>query len=336
MLTQMIEDSKEKCAQYYPTDLDDPEVVLCHEDSSGATDNADDAAEQPDIVVDVAQSKNKQPESSSVDTVTLLSVDYDVKTRCDVRTFRLVINGETKTILHYLFGRWPDFGKPEADDRRALIQLSKQTYAEAKGTPRIVHCSAGVGRTGTWIALDFLVREVEEGRLCESATTSEHHLANPINEGHDHDNMETWASSGPPKVNTPTLEDGNNRVDHDPIFDTVNTLREQRMMMVVREVQYSFLYDVVREAILQKYGDQAQGPLLRNTDSVEAESYPRKQPRIATVVHTGDSDAETDIIDNSQTSTRNDDDKIDGDDEDDPYSAVSPDVLRRGARTKRT
>ena len=40
----------------------------------------------------------------------------------------------------------------------------------------------------------------------------------------------------------------------DLIFDTVSKLREQRMMMVMmNEIQYSFLYGVVKEAFVEKY-----------------------------------------------------------------------------------
>ena len=40
---------------------------------------------------------------------------------------------------------------------------------------------------------------------------------------------------------------GNGGVDDDPIADTVDLLRQQRMMMVQGEAQFFFLYEVLRE-----------------------------------------------------------------------------------------
>ena len=71
--------------------------------------------------------------------------------------------------------------------------------------PRIIHCSAGVGRSGTFIALDYLLSLMFSGQL---------------------DN----------------LPEGS-----DPIAETVDSLRQQRMMMVQGESQFNFLYEVMRE-----------------------------------------------------------------------------------------
>lgn len=63
--------------------------------------------------------------------------------------------------FHYL--AWPDHGVPYSPDpllafRKMLRQWMDQT---TDGGPPIVHCSAGVGRTGTLIALDVLLRQLE-------------------------------------------------------------------------------------------------------------------------------------------------------------------------------
>lgn len=66
-----------------------------------------------------------------------------------------------------------------------------------------MHCSAGVGRSGTYITLDYLLKEIESGSI--KADEAE-----------------------------------------DPVYETVNTLREQRMYMVQSEPQYHFIYDVLK------------------------------------------------------------------------------------------
>ena len=56
---------------------------------------------------------------------------------------------------------------PEGEDRAGLLELIKLSVEKNSGpdNPRIVHCSAGVGRSGTFIALEHLLAELEAGSL---------------------------------------------------------------------------------------------------------------------------------------------------------------------------
>jgi len=268
-------------------------------------------------------------------SVTLLSLDVDSQSRSEIRKMRLEIEGQTKEIYHYLFNGWPDYGKPEGDDRRALLELARQTRERAqapetsddghpvggKGNPRFVHCSAGVGRTGTFIALDWLLFQLEEGYLVPNNETPP--AEQDINAAAYQENSnvngsskaETWGKSGPAKEKEGTPEAKN---ELDPIFDTVNKLREQRMMMVMNEIQYSFLYEVVKEAFVEKYSraltvgvvdvgnvkePNSKGEPVRVGDVEDAKPTPGPQAEDAL------SEAETEI-------------------EDDPYQAVAPEAIR--------
>jgi len=343
MLTQLVEESKEKCAQYYPADLENPTMRLLHEDkileygefrrandgddpfldniASSGTDDCE-ANNIPDSTVAI---KPPPTDLGSSDTITLLSKEFDSNVGCEVRKLRLTIDNGSKTIMHYLFGRWPDFGKPEAADRRALIELSRRSYDEAGNSPRVVHCSAGVGRTGTWIALDFLIREVEEDRLLDSTkVTAPNENEDAVQANNDTTKTETWGRSGPPKVSTPTQENGFDKGEHDLIYETVNALREQRMMMVIREVQFSFLYEAVREAVLEKYRARPEGAVVTPGTDIDTPP-PSKSRRVSEdgSVDGSVSEAETEIMDiGTKQSAANDSD-------DDPYSEVSPDKVRR-------
>jgi protein-tyrosine phosphatase len=199
-------------------------------------------------------------------SVTLQSLTMDPKSRCEIRRMRLEIGGETKEIYHYLFNGWPDYGKPEGNDRRALLELTQQTREHAQANdstdngipapgsvnPRFVHCSAGVGRTGTFIALDWLLTQLEQGNLVPRIAKQESNLAafQENSNVNGSGKTETWGKSGlvKEKESTPEAQDG-----FDLIYDTVNKLREQRMMMVMGEIQYSFLYELVKEAFVEKY-----------------------------------------------------------------------------------
>ncbi|QSZ37391.1 hypothetical protein DSL72_009489 [Monilinia vaccinii-corymbosi] len=75
---------------------------------------------------------------------------------------------EERTIHHFLFESWPDNDIPQsAADIHSLLALLdvSRTANNRSAAPRIIHCSAGVGRTGTFIALDHLLRELDMGHL---------------------------------------------------------------------------------------------------------------------------------------------------------------------------
>jgi len=86
----------------------------------------------------------------------------------EIRQLAMSVRGEEKgekPIWHLLYPSWPDFGALEEKNVASIISLmhlSREKNERAEN-PRIVHCSAGVGRTGTFIALEFLIGELEGG-----------------------------------------------------------------------------------------------------------------------------------------------------------------------------
>jgi protein-tyrosine phosphatase len=196
MLTQTFEAGREKCAQYFPLDTEQASMVLL--------------AEESDVLFD----PREQIEPGVLGRVTLLESTFDAKSRSEIRKLELAIGSESKIVWHFLFAGWADYSKPEGGDRQALLDLIKLTASKSTpDNPRIVHCSAGVGRTGTFIALDHLLCELESGQLLE--------------------------------VHDP---------DIDPVYETVDEMRKQRMMMVYNEMQMQFIYEVLREQTDRKLG----------------------------------------------------------------------------------
>lgn len=214
MLTQTHESGREKCFQYYPLSAEESPLQIPLDQESG---------------------------DGFQGTVELLSAEEDHSTRSEVRHMRLRTHTEEtpdapeeKDIYHLLFSGWPDFLVPEGEDRAALTRLiqlsaklnanpSSKSDANTNGStaaldfansdqdnPRIVHCSAGVGRSGTFIALDYLLSLLYSGQLD----------AIPA--------------------------------DQDPIMDTVDSLRQQRMMMVQGEGQYHFVYETLKQAFIER------------------------------------------------------------------------------------
>lgn len=211
MLTQSYEQGKEKCAPYFPLSMEEPGFHFAHAVSDPFLDRSGD----------------DEADRTFVGKVTLLEYTYDDECRSEIRKLELNYGSQTKIVWHYLFAGWSDYMKPEGKDRDALVELTKVT-AEKAGSlenPRIVHCSAGVGRTGTFITIDHLLREMRTGSLLEITD------------------------------------------DADPIFDTVNLLREQRMSMVYTEMQYQFLYDILKEQALLFLGRDMDAKKLRSPRS---------------------------------------------------------------------
>ena len=210
MLTQTAESGREKCHQYFPLNIEDEPFAL-------------DPIDQPDAETDAAPGSIK-----------LLEAEFDQNSRTTIRKLLLSYGAKSKTVWHLLYGGWPDFAVPEDENCAALLELMKISAKKnsSADNPRIIHCSAGVGRSGTFIALEYLLAQVDSGVLekCKD--------------------------------------------EEDVVFDVVNRLREQRMTMVQSEVQYQFLYQVVREQLLLQRataaangGNGEPSPKLRKTKS---------------------------------------------------------------------
>ncbi|XP_048341849.1 receptor-type tyrosine-protein phosphatase eta isoform X2 [Sphaerodactylus townsendi] len=65
-------------------------------------------------------------------------------------------------VRQFHFTAWPDHGVPETTDLLISFRHLVQDYMKQNApTPTLVHCSAGVGRTGTFIAIDRLIHQME-------------------------------------------------------------------------------------------------------------------------------------------------------------------------------
>ncbi|XP_035301719.1 receptor-type tyrosine-protein phosphatase C isoform X2 [Cricetulus griseus] len=71
-----------------------------------------------------------------------------------------------RDVTHIQFTSWPDHGVPE--DPHLLLKLRRRVNAFSNffSGPIVVHCSAGVGRTGTYIGIDAMLEGLEaEGKV---------------------------------------------------------------------------------------------------------------------------------------------------------------------------
>ncbi|XP_078657139.1 receptor-type tyrosine-protein phosphatase F-like isoform X2 [Branchiostoma floridae x Branchiostoma belcheri] len=126
MVTNLKERNKSKCAQYWPTK---------------------DSMDYGNIRVTLEE------------TTTL--VDYVI------RTFDIQKDEEpARTVTQFHFISWPDFGVPQSPlGMMKFIRRAKTSDPPGRG-PIVVHCSAGVGRSGTFIAIEAMQEMMAaEGRV---------------------------------------------------------------------------------------------------------------------------------------------------------------------------
>ncbi|KAF7418598.1 hypothetical protein HZH68_001251 [Vespula germanica] len=108
-------------------------------------------------------------------TVTTLEVDINPDYTISMLLLTNNKTDETREVCHMLYTAWPDYGVPQS--ARALLQflsLVRQqqnklltsrgdTWAgHPRGPPIVVHCSAGIGRTGTFCTLDICISRLED------------------------------------------------------------------------------------------------------------------------------------------------------------------------------
>ena len=72
-----------------------------------------------------------------------------------------MMRGDTvRTIRHFHFTTWPDFGVPEPPQTLVRFVRAFRERVTPEQRPVVVHCSAGVGRSGTFIALDRILQVI--------------------------------------------------------------------------------------------------------------------------------------------------------------------------------
>uniref|UniRef100_A0A8C4V4W5 protein-tyrosine-phosphatase n=1 Tax=Falco tinnunculus TaxID=100819 RepID=A0A8C4V4W5_FALTI len=126
MVTQCVEKGRVKCDHYWPLDQD--------------------SLYYGDLIVEML-SESVLPEWT-------------------IREFKICSEEQldsTRLIRHFHYTVWPDHGVPETTQSLILFVRTVRDYINRTPDtgPTIVHCSAGVGRTGTFIALDRILQQLD-------------------------------------------------------------------------------------------------------------------------------------------------------------------------------
>ncbi|RWS29718.1 tyrosine-protein phosphatase 10D-like protein [Leptotrombidium deliense] len=123
MLTRCIEKGREKCDHYWPYDT------------------------QPVYYGDIQ--------------VTVLNESQYAD--WTISEFKVMRGDQSRIVRHFHFTTWPDFGVPEPPITLVkFVRAFRDRVLPDSNKPIIVHCSAGVGRSGTFIALDRILQHIQK------------------------------------------------------------------------------------------------------------------------------------------------------------------------------
>uniref|UniRef100_A0A0N4YZZ3 protein-tyrosine-phosphatase n=1 Tax=Parastrongyloides trichosuri TaxID=131310 RepID=A0A0N4YZZ3_PARTI len=124
-LTKCVEKGRDKCHQYWP---DQDQMSVLYND------------------IEVTLAKETLYEDYVLRELHLTNMSYE--------------NSPKKIVYHLHYKAWPDFGVPSHPGGILhIVKLFRSKVPPSKNCrPSIIHCSAGVGRSGTFIAIDRLLQ----------------------------------------------------------------------------------------------------------------------------------------------------------------------------------
>lgn len=158
-------------------------------------------------------------------TVTLLKTVTIEDIRCVMSTVQISSTQdgvEPVVFTHMLFSAWPDHGVPEPEDQASLLAFLRLVdKINEPSSPIMVNCSAGIGRTGSFIALSSLLRS--HNLFASSARTVSPLPISPLGR-------------------LPLA------LESDLVSQEVDSLREQRPGMVQRDEQIYLIYQILTVA----------------------------------------------------------------------------------------
>ena len=75
---------------------------------------------------------------------------------------------ETRQILHFNYVTWPDFGVPSSPTAflKFLTAVRESGALDPDTGPAVIHCSAGIGRSGTFCLVDSALVVVSAVLIC--------------------------------------------------------------------------------------------------------------------------------------------------------------------------
>ncbi|VDO07815.1 unnamed protein product [Rodentolepis nana] len=161
-MTRLEERDRVKCEQYWPTSCLPTNALL------SPTKSADWLSPRSTLTSNSESSQNVGSVGGSpIATTTYGQITVSLMESVElayytIRTFTVQKSGcrEKRDVRQLQFTAWPDHGVP--NHPAPLLMFLRRVNAEfvPEAGPIVVHCSAGVGRTGAYIVLDILLQQM--------------------------------------------------------------------------------------------------------------------------------------------------------------------------------
>ncbi|XP_071114596.1 tyrosine-protein phosphatase 10D-like [Haliotis cracherodii] len=124
MLSDLLEKGKPKVDRYWPENINEP-------------------VQHGEIIVEM--------------------INYSPLNKYVIKIFKITKRDESRKVRHYFLPGWQDFGANlTSDDVISFVRDVRMTIKPTEKGPICVHCSAGVGRTGTYVSLDVFMQAIDE------------------------------------------------------------------------------------------------------------------------------------------------------------------------------
>jgi len=142
MLCKTVEGGMCKCAHYWP-------VNPSHASNSSAK-----PLRLEEIGLEIRLLKTKEDEGADARIRTMEITQIDSGGGAS----------EQRTLVQYHFQSWPDFGVPSTPNAfLEFLHLVNRDHPSLPGSPSVVHCSAGIGRSGTFCLVDSCIEVARSG-----------------------------------------------------------------------------------------------------------------------------------------------------------------------------
>ncbi|KAK3090599.1 hypothetical protein FSP39_012997, partial [Pinctada imbricata] len=99
--------------------------------------------------------------------ITVEILDTALFTDYTIRTFRIASAGSSRIVKQFHFTSWSDHGALTYPTPLLAFKRKVKMYSPDSKAPIVVHCSAGIGRSGTYIAIDYLLEQAKAEDLVD-------------------------------------------------------------------------------------------------------------------------------------------------------------------------